>query len=101
MKLIQSLIVAAVVALPAVSFAQSTEGLTRAEVRAQLVELERAGYNPSSDQTQYPTNIQAAEARVNAEHNSAYGASTGGSAASGARVADVNVIGLGPIYANP
>jgi hypothetical protein len=57
MKLVQSMIVAAVVAIPALSFAQSNQPLTRADVRAQLVELQQAGYNPSSDHTQYPKNI--------------------------------------------
>ncbi|SAK53229.1 membrane protein [Caballeronia hypogeia] len=102
MKVIQSLIVAVAVALPAFSFAQSNQPVTRAEVRAQLVELQRAGYNPASDQTQYPQNIQAAQARVDAAHGiSAYGAPAGGSSASGARAADQNVSGLGPVYARP
>ena len=74
MKLVQSLIVAAAFAIPAVSsFAQSNQPITRAEVKAQLVQLEKAGYNPASDQTQYPNNIQAAQARVNAENGTATG----------------------------
>ncbi|KND55229.1 hypothetical protein BPUN_2902 [Candidatus Paraburkholderia kirkii] len=102
MKVIQSLVVAAAVALPALSFAQSNQPVTRAEVRAQLVELEKAGYNPASDQTQYPDNIQAAQARVNAEKGiSAYGASTDGASVSGARSAETDVIGLGPVFARP
>ena len=104
MKVIQSLIVAAAVALPALSFAQSNQPLTRAEVRAQLVELQKAGYNPASDQTQYPKNIEAAQARVNAQKGlsaSSYGPSTGGTSASGSRGSDADVIGLGPIYAKP
>ena len=36
MKLVQSLFVAALVAVPALSFAQSSEPLTRADVRAEL-----------------------------------------------------------------
>jgi type II secretory pathway pseudopilin PulG len=109
MKVIQSLIVvasvAAAVALPSVSFAQSNQPLTRAEVRAQLVELQNAGYNPASDQTQYPKNIQAAEARIDAQKNvlaSSYGSSTYGSSASGSpHSSESDVIGLGPIYAKP
>jgi hypothetical protein len=67
MKLVQSLIVAAALSIPAVaSFAQSNQPVTRAEVKAQLVQLEKAGYNPAGDQTQYPANIQAAQARVDA-----------------------------------
>lgn len=116
MKLVQSLIVAAVVAVPALSFAQSNQPLTRADVRAQLVELQRAGYNPASDQAQYPKNIEAAQARLNAQANlsaSSYGSSTGGASVSGSRAARVHsgtgtgteaeadVIGLGAIYAKP
>jgi hypothetical protein len=104
MKLVQSLVFAAVLASPALSFAQSNAPVTRAEVRAQLVQLEQAGYNPASDQTQYPKNIEAAQARVNAEnaHSAAsYGASTNGTSVSSSRAAETDVIGLGPIYAHP
>jgi hypothetical protein len=38
--------------------------VTRAQVKAELVQLERAGYNPSMDRTTYPAQIQAAEAKV-------------------------------------
>lgn len=115
MKLIQSLVVAAVVALPALSFAQSNHPVTRAEVRAELVALQKAGYNPSTDQTQYPQNILAAEARLNAQNAqgdvtaSSYGPSMAGSSASGSShvmhlsqaQSESDVIGLGPIYAKP
>jgi len=104
MKLVQSLIIAAVVAIPAVSFAQSNESLTRAEVRAELIQLEKAGYNPAGDQTQYPKNIEAAEARIDAANGvsaSSYGSSTSGTTAAGSRSADSNVIGLGSVYAHP
>lgn len=87
MKLVQSLIVAAALAIPAVSsFAQSSQPVTRAEVKAQLVQLEKAGYNPASDQTQYPANIQAAQARVNAQNvaDSGFGGAADGSSAAGA-----------------
>jgi hypothetical protein len=109
MKLIQSLIVAAVVAVPAISFAQTSQPVTRAQVRAELAQLEKAGYNPVGDYTNYPQNIQAAEARVNAQSQqaaSAYGSSLNGSSASGSKAASVassqdDVPGLGPIYAHP
>lgn len=104
MKLIQSLVVAAVVAVPALSFAQSNQPLTRAEVRAQLVELQSVGYNPASDSTQYPRNIEVAQARLNAQTSlsvSSYGASTAGTSAAGSRAAQTDVIGLGPVYAKP
>ena len=104
MKFVQSLIVAAVVIVPAVSFAQSNGPVTRADVRAQLVQLEKAGYNPDGDQTQYPQNIEAAQARLNAENSvsaTSYGASTSGISASGSRAEESNVAGLGLIYARP
>ncbi|WNC91743.1 DUF4148 domain-containing protein [Paraburkholderia sp. FT54] len=59
-------------ASPALSFAQSSPGqLTRAEVRADLVRVEQAGYNPSdSADAEYPANIQAAEAKIAAQDGS-------------------------------
>jgi hypothetical protein len=103
MKLIQSLVVAAVFAVPAVSFAQTNAPLTRADVRAQLIQLEKAGYNPASDHTQYPKNIQAAQARVNAENSmsaTSYGSSTNGTSASSSRAVQSDIVELGPIYAH-
>jgi hypothetical protein len=53
-------------ASPALSFAQTTATpLTRAQVYADLVRVEQAGYNPAvSDDATYPADIQAAEAKV-------------------------------------
>src|SRR5258707_8713191 len=84
-SLIQAVVVAAVLAVPAVSFAQSNQPVTRAEVKAQLVQIEKAGYDPAGDQTQYPANIQAAQARVNADNGAAtdFGGATDGTSASG------------------
>ncbi|SAK49681.1 membrane protein [Caballeronia temeraria] len=77
--------VALAFAAPVASFAQSNQPLTRAEVREQIVQLEKAGYNPGvvSD-SKYPADIQAAEARVSAQNG--YGGVADGSAQSGARV---------------
>ncbi|MFP6561456.1 DUF4148 domain-containing protein [Paraburkholderia sp. B3] len=89
-KLLPAVVVAAMLAAPAISFAQSSQqGLTRAEVRAQLVELEQAGYKPQSDRVNYPQDLQAAEARVSAEklangNTSGYGAPAAGTSESGA-----------------
>lgn len=54
--------VALAFAAPVASFAQSNQPLTRAEVREQIVQLEKAGYNPNviSD-SKYPADVQAAE----------------------------------------
>ena len=67
---------AVVLAVPAVSFAQAANTpVTRAEVRADLVQLERAGYRPVAQDATYPADIQAAEARVHSgdSGSSAYG----------------------------
>jgi hypothetical protein len=62
---------ASALAAPALSFAQSNAPLTRAEVRADLIRVEQAGYNPStSDDATYPADIQAAEAKIAAQDNS-------------------------------
>lgn len=69
-------------AAPAFAFAQSNGPVTRAEVRADLVAVEQAGYQPAvaSDAT-YPADIQAAEAKVAAY---SYGGVQTGRSASGA-----------------
>jgi hypothetical protein len=74
MKAIIFATLAVALATPVVSFAQSAEPVTRAQVRADLVQLESAGYRPVSQDASYPSDIQAAEARVHAGNGaSAYG----------------------------
>lgn len=65
-SLIKAVAIAAVLAAPVVSFAQSSQQpVTRAEVRSDLIQLEHAGYNPStSNDANYPGDVQAAEQRV-------------------------------------
>jgi hypothetical protein len=64
-------------ASPALSFAQSTNTpLTRAQVYADLVRVEQAGYRPEvADDANYPADIQTAEAKVAAEDQAANEAS--------------------------
>jgi Domain of unknown function (DUF4148) len=84
-SLIKAVALAAVLAAPVVSFAQSNQPVTRAQVRADLVQLEKAGYNPEMKEN-YPDEIQAAEARVAAQDGAlltSAGASTAGSSQSG------------------
>jgi hypothetical protein len=82
---IPAFVLATALAAPAFAFAQNTQPLTRAEVKAQLVQLEKAGYVPGGDDNNYPADIQAAEQRVAAQENAstAYGAETGSTSASG------------------
>ncbi|CAB3747339.1 hypothetical protein B7G54_02795 [Burkholderia puraquae] len=91
-SLIKAVALAALVAAPVVSFAQSQQPLTRAQVRAELVQLEKAGYNPN-DWINYPENIQAAQAKIAAAQNTGaqadatgYGASPAATSQSGQRV---------------
>jgi Domain of unknown function (DUF4148) len=63
-------IAAGTLAVPALSFAQTNGPVTRAEVRADLVRVENAGYNPSmASDPYYPADIQAAEAKVAAQED--------------------------------
>ena len=77
-SLIKSVALVVVLAAPVVSFAQSEQPLTRAEVKAQLKQVEQAGYNPGrSSDSMYPADIQAAEARVAQQNATAQADTTG------------------------
>jgi Ni/Co efflux regulator RcnB len=76
-SLIQAVVIAAVLAAPVASFAQSNQPMTRAQVRAELVQLEKAGYHPGHADPYYPADIQAAQARVDAQNDTAQAAKSG------------------------
>ncbi|WP_118185458.1 DUF4148 domain-containing protein [Paraburkholderia phosphatilytica] len=88
---LRAIAVTVALAIPSLSFAQSNQPLTRTEVRAQLVQLEQAGYRPAPGQNpHYPDDIQAAEARVAVQAQtignvSGYGTPSTGSLESGSR----------------
>jgi hypothetical protein len=87
-SLIQAVVVAAALAAPLVSFAQSNSTVTRAPVRAELVQLEKSGYHVGDgDNAHYPEAIQAAEAKVGAQNAAAtgYGGVANSSSQSGSR----------------
>ena len=89
-SLIEAAVIAALISAPLAAFAQSNQPLTRAQVRAELVQLEKAGYNPgTANDYDYPQNIQAAEAIVAAQNRavqtSGYGSAAGGSSNAGSR----------------
>ncbi|MFL9986935.1 DUF4148 domain-containing protein [Paraburkholderia sediminicola] len=81
-------LVAALIAAPVASFAQSNQSVSREQVRAELAQVEKAGYNPR-DAIHYPENIQAAEAKVTAQNATAqagvsgYGGGANGTSRSG------------------
>jgi hypothetical protein len=86
---------------PVAAFAQTTQPLTRAEVRADLARVEQAGYNPL-DRLHYPENIQAAEQRVTAQERiaqtdtSGYGSDVQGTSQSGHRTNEAAVSSYSP-----
>jgi Domain of unknown function (DUF4148) len=63
----RAILIAALIAAPVASFAQSSQSVSRAQVRAELAQLEKAGYDPH-DWIHYPENIQAAQAKVAAQN---------------------------------
>lgn len=101
-SLIQAVVVAAVLAAPVAAFAQSNQPATRAQVNAELAQLEKSGYNPAASETNYPAGIQAAEARVAAQNGAtdSVGGMPSGSSASGTRMAAhaAGNDGMQPIY---
>ncbi len=88
--LLPALLVASALAAPAIAFAQDSNApMTRAEVRAQLTQLEKAGYSPATNDNYYPQALQEAQQRVDASNGTAaqaYGPSTSGTSASGLHV---------------
>lgn len=56
------------------SRAQSTNAVSRAQVKSEIRKLEQVGFNPSSRARDYPADIQSAEDLVKKHENaSAYG----------------------------
>lgn len=84
--LIQTIVLAVAVAAPVASFAQSNSPVTREQVRAELVQIEQAGYQGGDgDGVHYPEAVQAAEARVAAANgNTGYGGVASGTTEGGA-----------------
>jgi hypothetical protein len=82
-SLIKVAAIVATLAVPALSHAQSSQ-VTRAQVREQLAQLEKAGYNPNLD-VDYPQDLQRAEAVVASQNTgiSGYGSDAAGTAQSG------------------
>ncbi len=62
-------LIAGTLAASTASAAQSSAPITRAQVRADLVQVEKAGYDPSGDQNNYPADIEAAEAKISAQNH--------------------------------
>jgi hypothetical protein len=102
-RFLAALVIAGAVASPV--FADTdAPALTRAQVRAELAQLRAAGYDQSrGEDANYPTEIQAAQARVAAQHgdNNSYGgiSATGSSSAGTRKIArHLDNDGMQPIY---
>ena len=97
-SLIQAVAVSIALVVPVASFAQSNAPLARAQVVAELVQLEKAGYSPArGDDPHYPDDILAAEAKVAAQ-NSTVGGVADGSTASALVAAHPAYDGMKPVY---
>lgn len=82
---------AGIAAAPALACAGEapSEALSRAQVQAQIRQLADAGYRGGRDETTYPSNVQAAQRRIDAlsrpVDTSGYGVQWGTVSESGAR----------------
>jgi hypothetical protein len=86
MKTLACLVIAScALASPLVSFAQSSAPVTRAQVHEELIRLGQVGYHMGDrDHTKYPEQIQAAEAKIEAQDSQQAGSSdVGGTPANG------------------
>ena len=87
--LVPAVVLAASLGAPVLANAQqSSDTVTRAAVKADLVQMERSGYNVEGDHTSYPAQTQAAEQRVETSQGvmaTSYGPSVTGSSAAGTR----------------
>ena len=97
-SLIQSIVIAAAFTSPVAVFAQSNAPVTRAQVKAELVQFEQAGGARSfANDAYYPQAAQQAQARIVAQNGDgqAYGGAHAGSSAAGA---PVRADGLKSVY---
>ncbi|MGF6598364.1 hypothetical protein P3T23_003081 [Paraburkholderia sp. GAS448] len=92
---IKAVALALVFAAPVVSFAQSNGPLTRQQVQDEIVQLEKAGFNPANANTvDFPANVPTGQAAV-AGQDSGYGPTVGGSSQAG-RPASTS--GIKPVF---
>lgn len=101
-RFLASLVIAGTVASP-VFASTDAPALTRAQVRDELAQLRAVGYDQSrGEDANYPTEIQAAEARLAAQRgDAAYGGVVAaGSSSAGARKFERHLDndGMQPIY---
>jgi hypothetical protein len=84
-RTLSMLMLAATLAAPVLSHAQSNSPVTRQQVGEELAQLRAAGYTGDTDAS-YPNRLIAAEQRVSTAQNSGYGPQTSGTTMSRASV---------------
>jgi len=84
-SMLQVLLLTAVgiASIPVTVSAQNNAPVTRAQIRQDMVRLEKAGYSPGASDVRYPDDILAAEARVAAMQGASVGGEGNGQSASG------------------
>ncbi|WP_248322380.1 DUF4148 domain-containing protein [Caballeronia sp. Sq4a] len=104
-SIVKAVAAAAVLAAPALCFAQAGSAVDRGQVQQDLRQVEAAGYNPGqSDRTTYPSDVQKAESRVSGQNSamqgatSAYGGVDSGTSAAGMRALRPMNDGNKPVY---
>lgn len=87
--LMQAIVIAAAAMAPAVAFAQAPNAapVTRAQVKGEIVQLEKSGYSLAGSDIDYPGNLQAAQARAGNAVTTTYGGKLGGTTDAGSRAA--------------
>jgi len=85
-QLIAALLVAVSASAAAPAFADQA-AVSRAQVRAELVQLEQAGYKPEVSDQYYPRALQTAQARVTNADEAGYGAQAAAGVRAGRAIA--------------
>ena len=65
-SLVPAIVLASALGVPSFAYSQDEGTVSRPAVKADLIQMEQAGYNVEGDQTTYPAQAQAAEQRVEA-----------------------------------
>lgn len=63
-------VIACAIFVPALSYSQTSQPVTRAQVRAEVIALVQNGYDPNRDD--YPVTLEQAQAALARQHNSGY-----------------------------
>jgi len=95
--LVHAVCAVAVIAVPIASLAQSDGAMSRAQVEAEITQLQQAGYNPANANTvDFPVNLQATNTSAPGQ-GSGYGPGTNGTSQMG-RPAITSTSGMKPVF---